>query len=502
MAKKTQNWLLRAALIYLIATAMEPAHANQIASKMDTKPIDVGNQLQLFVDDALIESMSGTSLVLQEPIPREVALRFNEPWETQSETYSTVFKDGSLYRMYYTCQNEQKVDITCYAESKDGVKWVKPTLGLFKFRGSYKNNIVWTVDDKVSVANVPLKRKYLFNRLQASQKSIIFAGCNFAPFKDTNPNTRKDELYKAIDGAPPIGLGSPDGIHWHILQEKALMTGDAYDSLNTVLWNPEIKKYVAYVRSFTVPGDFRAIARRISSNFHIWEKGKLIDTGEAPIEHLYTNGITPYFRSPSLLIGLAMRFVGDRKLIEDFPYLGISEAVFMSSRDGIHFDRRFMEAFIRPGIDRENWTWGSIMPTWGIVPTSDEEMSIYYAEHAGRETDQLRRASLRTDGFVSVHADYWGGEMTTKPLVFSGSQLIINAATSVVGNIRVEVLDVSGKPIREFPILKSSPFYGDSINHAVSWKGSNANLKALEGQPVRLRFVMRDADLYSFRFGS
>ena len=34
-------------------------------------------------------------------------------------------------------------DLTCYAESDDGLTWTKPNLGLFEFNGNPNNNIVW-----------------------------------------------------------------------------------------------------------------------------------------------------------------------------------------------------------------------------------------------------------------------------------------------------------------------------------------------------------------------
>ena len=33
-------------------------------------------------------------------------------------------------------------ELTCYAESKDGVQWIKPKLAQFEFDGSKENNIV------------------------------------------------------------------------------------------------------------------------------------------------------------------------------------------------------------------------------------------------------------------------------------------------------------------------------------------------------------------------
>jgi len=48
-------------------------------------------------------------------------------------------------------------------------------------------------------------------------------------------------------------------------------------------------------------------------------------------------------------------------------------------------------------------------------------------------------------------------------------------------------------------VSAQAPFSGGEIERVVSWKG-NSNLSKLAGTPVRLRFVIKDGDLYSIRF--
>lgn len=467
--------------------------------------LNIGTRLQLFVDDALIQSMSGATLLLHHPIPEDIALKFDAPWEGDTSGFVTVFQDNELYRMYYRCSDGTRgQSATCYAESKDGIHWSRPNLGLYVFHGITKNNIVW-IDKNESVSHfIRYSGRHAF-RSGIKNNSVIQAditnyhnkAINFAPFKDTNPNADKNEIYKALDGIPPRGLGSPDGINWHLLQTNPIMQGEAYDSLNTALWDPRIRKYVAYVRK--MKNEIRAIARRTSTNFRSWSPSTFIEDDDAPIEHLYTNGITMYFRAPDIFLGFPARIVPNRAL-QDYPTDGIMDTLFMSSRDNLHWYRTFNEAFIRPGIDPTNWNHGSMMLATGVVSTGSGELSIYYIEHAGSSKNLLRRGSLRTDGFVSVHAPYRGGEIVTKPLVFSGSNMFINAATSAAGSIQVEILDSSSKPIDGFALSRASTFYGDKIDQSVTWQG--ASVKALMGCPVRLRFLLKDADLYSFRFGS
>jgi len=124
--------------------------------------MDIGSRLELFVDDWLIERMSGLTLELHRPTPREVAISFDAPWEGECSAYVTVMKDDDRYHMYYRGCHEKGPEVTCYAESNDGITWTKPSLRLHEFKGSKDNNIIWTGPGTH----------------------------DFAPFKDTNPVAR------------------------------------------------------------------------------------------------------------------------------------------------------------------------------------------------------------------------------------------------------------------------------------------------------------------------
>jgi len=111
----------------------------------------------------------------------------------------------------------------------------------------------------------------------------------------------------------------------------------------------------------------------------------------------------------------------------------------------------------------------------------------------------LRRYAIRTDGFVSVHAGYDGGEALTRPFVFDGKKFVINYASSAFGSLRVEIQDAGGKALEGYRLDQCPLIYGDEIEHTVTWDGGS-DVARLSGDPVRLRFVMRDADLYSLQF--
>jgi len=458
------------------------------------QPHRIGSRLELFVDDWLIDTRTGTRLELHRPVRREVVFRFDAPWEGAYSAYVTVMKDGDSFRMYYRGGGDLSREYTCMAESTDGIRWTRPSLGLFEFNGSKDNNIIWT-----------------------GEKKAYWESHNFSPFKDDRPGVDASQRYKAVTmGRQAVGsetqrvllaFVSPDGVRWRRLQDEPIITEGSFDSHNVAFWDAEQGCYVCYLRQ-SREGK-RSIRRATSKDFIHWAAPEWLDFGDTPLEQFYTNGIAPYFRAPHIYLGFPMRFVPERTHVglEQRKTDGLSDAVFMSSRHGLHWDRRFMEAFIRPGPNASNWggAHGNNTPAWGMIQTADTEISLYVCEDYGNYPEGrdkvpcLRRATIRTDGFVSVSAGYGGGEMLTKPLVFSGRTLVINYATSAVGSVRVEILDEAMKPVPGFALGDSDEIYGDEIARTVSWKG-NIDVSELTGKPVRLRFAMKDADLYALRF--
>ena len=165
----------------------------------------------------------------------------------------------------------------------------------------------------------------------------------------------------------------------------------------------------------------------------------------------------------------------------------------------MHWDRRFLEAFIRPGLDPLKWTDRSNHTSIGLVPTGPNEMSVYSLEYFRLPEPQVRRYAMRTDGVASINAPYAGGQFTTKPLLFRGNRLLINASTSAAGGVRVEILDAVGRAIDRFTGDNVIEFFGDSVEQEVRWD-QGPDVSSLAGKPIRLRFLIKDADLFSFRF--
>jgi len=323
-------------------------------------------------------------------------------------------------------------------------------------------------------------------------------------------------------------FGSADGIVWKLLGEEPLITDGAFDSQNVGFWSEAEGQYVAYYRTFstregieedrrghtTSATNLRRIKRATSADFRRWDPGVVMDyrTGEAPapVEEFYINQTRPYFRAPHIYVALPARFMNQRPAITaaEADALGVhatqrnacSDACFMTTRPGnTYYDRTFMEAFVKPRIGASHWSARCNYPVDGVVQTGPDEMSLYVDEHYAQPRNQVRRYSLRLDGFASLRAPHAGGELLTRPLIFRGRTLELNYATSAAGSLRVGIRGADNQPLPGFKLREAVDIFGNRIAGHATWK-RGTDVGELAGRPVRLRFVMADADLFSFRF--
>jgi hypothetical protein len=142
-----------------------------------------------------------------------------------------------------------------------------------------------------------------------------------------------------------------------------------------------------------------------------------------------------------------------------------------------------------------------MVQTASPIEDAPDVISLYATESYWEGTSTaFRRYTMRIDGFVSASAPMAGGEVVTKPLIFEGGNLALNLETSGAGSVQVEVQEPDGTPIPGFRLADCPEIYGDHLRFVVRWGQTGGDLRELEGRPVRLRFVLRDADLYSYQF--
>ena len=511
---------------------------------MSAQPIDVGENLQLPWDDSLVDvERTDAPALLHAPEFRGTVMTFDAPWEGDGVGTGTIIEDNGLYRLYYLAWQmdhapeskwKQKGYRICYAESRDGINWTRPDLGIAEFEGSKHNNLLFGTNDLVT-------------------GSIGF-------FRDTNPSCPPDERYKMIavwckpgdtdsSQTPFYAFYSGDGIHFRpgskiydrIKKEDNRREKDVlleYDTHNCAFWDAPRGVYRIYTRGwhpidrtkrrydgrFWAADQIRDIRQFSSASFSGWQYPEEVSFGEGAEDcEMYTNEAIPYFRAPDVILGFPTRYTERREWnrdVEKLPNrdyrayrmhkgeqwnyrygLAVTDGLFMMSRDGKTF-KRWNEAFLRPGPERRtNWVYGDCYAFNGLVVTPSplggaDEISIYYPEgHWSGDATRLHRYAVRLDGFVSRHAPYETKRLVTKELVFAGNSLHVNFATAARGFVRAVIRDDAGAE------LASLPAFGDSVDRILTFP-SDADLGAFAGKPVTVTFELCDADLYSFRFAA
>ena len=419
--------------------------------------------------------------------------------------------------MYYQPWYEKKnTTCVCVLNSHDGLNWFRPHLDLFEGHEISENNIVI---------------------------EHVKDGCFV--FYDTNPACPAKEKYKAIgladtvqpDGKTKASLccyTSPDGYHFSL--SHSMTRYGTFDSLNTAFWDGE--KYVCYLRSLHNSSEavrqstleFNEIYRQIkdwkqvirdirvmySQDFKSWTVPEPIRFEDGHDLPLYTNNIQKYDRAP-VYIGFPVRYC-ERPVwtanMEQMPSYEIkrnatlrieprtgrvsTDCIFICSHDGKNW-YRYGEAFLTPGYEEEhNWIYGDCYLAYNMIDSGSEYYSLYTIDrHFSFGCPRpLNRYEIRKDGFACTMA---GGEeavLVTKPILFSGESLHLNFSTSAYGYIYVSILDQAGEKVLAD---ESVEVFGDNIDRKVIFR-KDFTLSSLVHTPVRLKFRMRDAKLFSMQF--
>lgn len=441
----------------------------------------------------------------------------DRPWETAAGTFVTILRDDDKYRMYYQVwkgypDGEEGLDV-CYAESTDGINWIRPSLGLHEFEGSRDNNLLLT-----GICD------------------------NFYVMKDENPACLPEHRYKAVmeggfvkdnPGNQPskklICMTSPDGIHFE--KYSVISTGYGYDSQNTLHWNFNTGKYYCYFREVRERGfdinpewnekKVRGIRVMESTDFANWSEPASIDLMGGEDYPMYTNCISAYPYDTRYYIGFPTRYVERKEWNKNYDRLcggewrkeryaqnkryalAVTDCVFMSSRDNKSW-YRFDEAAVEIGPEvYTNWVYGSCyLAGGGVLETPSRfegepnELSIYVRDrrHDDPMAGVITRYAYRMDGFASYKAPYAAKTLRTKPFTFEGESLFMNFKTSARGSIYLSILDELGNAIEGYSTCE---LFGDSINRAVDF---DRPLAELQGKRVIFNFTMSDAEIFSLKF--
>ncbi len=461
--------------------------------RADDTPIRIGSGKQLFFDHRFIADSKNVSIVMNRPVKAGQVLVADRPWEDfRLTSYFTVLQDGDLCRMYYSCFSKDqwhtpdawdKHAYLCYAESKDGITWTKPDLGIVEFDGSKANNIL--------------------------MRSIVDGTVFVDP---TAPPARRYKLLHTVgphEGGLRVSYAS-DGLHF--TTPKAVSPW-CPDSQQVAFWDPDRKAYTAFLRKNTRRG--RSVGRIEIKDIEAPWSGESATVFEAdaqdpPDVDFYNNACVKYpWADDAYFIFPAAYHHFPPEMGND----GLLDVSAAASRDGIHWLRPDRGPYVTTGEATE-WDAQFVMMGVGMVRRGNVIYQYYNGvdlSHGGtrRMTDeerskwrrwsQMGRVVQRVDGFFSADAAYEGGWLVTPPVVFSGSRLVLNVNTSSAGHARVGVIDAGGKVAAGFSVAECDRILANNVAHVVTWRGKS-DVSRLADKPVRLRFEMRSAKLYAFQF--
>ena len=441
------------------------------------RPTDTGSNRQLFIDDHDIAAASGLTRVVHSGRKRgEPVMVAERPWEDTLLLGGSVRKEGDLYRMWYESYSKETQYINLYAESRDGIAWRKPSLGLFDdFDGGLDNNIY--------LNRVPM-RSPVRSPLMVSQDH------NQNVLHTPHLGSGKTYTMLAYEYSQP-GYGpydgyylaySDDGIHWTDGPHEPVIPGHAdvgwftFDDRDD-LFRGIVKPYL------NVRGHLRrSVMWTESADALAWSMPRpaLIpdeaddDWGKGdPDRYTQFYGM-PIFRYGPVLLGFVLDFRCTDGIVSTEGHMDVQ---LVTSRDGRTWERTGDRTPVLALGGEGDWDRGMV-DIGNSFLEDGLELKAYYsgsnATHGGTTLDDsqvagaIGLATWGRDRLSGLRAGPSVGELHTKPKTI-GPQVHLNANASE-GSVAAG-LYVDGNPVPGMDFSDCVPLTEDTLDHVVRWRG-------------------------------
>ncbi|MBN1422043.1 MAG: hypothetical protein JXP34_24940 [Planctomycetes bacterium] len=467
-------------------------------------PVRLRGEWQLFVDDGVVAARERLRRRVRQPRKHDAnpLLVPDKPWEG-----SALLANGAILRhpttnelwMYYVSWGEDlrrqgRMDIArapkLLATSVDGLAWQKPALPL-SHRGWSETNVVLAEDGEGERAGF------------------------FHDPRDPDPARRWKAAQFVTSPTGEAGVGayfSREGLRW-TRYPRRVMPGWAGETPaqgplpgvrdgTIATWDPRLQRYVAWAQVFSRDDGVRcAWAMAESEDFIDWSLPReIIRPDEHDGEGHEFHGLSAWPHE-SLWLGL-LRVFHARE--------GTSSFQLISSRDGRHWERVADRAPFLAWGDAGSYDAGYLtefasppipVPAGSVRGQRHEELWFYYGATRRPRTHRpfeggISLARLRKDGFVALEAGEDEGWVLTRPFEVEGGRLSVNVDASQ-GELRAEICDADGKPIEGFRREQCVPLWEDGVDLGIAWSDA-VSLDPLRGRLVRLKVILRNADLYAF----
>ncbi len=436
---------------------------------------------QLFIDDHVVAEKRNVQRRYHafRKDPRSPLIVVDKPWEANVVNGCTVLpgEDGNGFRMYYYCwtpKDDASRSYMCYATSEDGITWVKPDLGLHTWKGD-----------------------------GTTHNNITPNGC--AAVIPTPWETDPLKKYHGVGGQYHARV-SPDGIRWTPLSEEKIVSGG---DTSHFYWDARTEKFRCNVKVVTEVSGLRRRCVGFSETTDLTrypplrmvmapddQDDRWCKPGSVERTHFYA---CPVFNYETMYLGFLQIY---RAEDPEGYFHGPLWLELVSSRDGVHWLRE--EGDRPPLLDIgkfRTFDFGMVISPPPLAV--GDEIWIYYSGYDDLHDllpyhSAIGLAKLRKDGFASLDADEAPGEMVTRALADVEGTLLVNCDARR-GSVKVEVLDDQMRVIPGYGREACAALSGREVRQAVAW-GEKRTLPTDRG-PVRLRFLLEHAQLYSFMAG-
>ncbi len=474
--------LLLLALVLMLAS-MARSHA--VPAQTDDLLAGKPPFRRLFLDAMVTEQSQGLTRVFHsaEKYAGNPIIPKDKPWEGWGPyQYGTVTWDASKLRMWYQCIGGDRGGYVCYAESHDGIHWTKPDLGIYDLDGSKANNIVQE-NDQFHIPSV----------MKLSDGRWVMYGFG-----------------RMEKSAGPHMAFSPDGLRWTLrdgdpkLFESSDVTNHFYD--------PYRERYVCTYK--TPNRRHRAVGIVLSEDGLTWRKpmdGAVFGADDLDPDDTQVYGM-PVFPYQGMYIGLPWiyhaRFIKYGVYVPDRMYEAQKgspctvDAQMAWSWNLIQWNRTpDRKPFIALG---PKGSFDSEMIYTARAPVLVDDKLYFYYGGFDKKHDVYKDvhgaiglATLRLDGFCSMHAGTQEGWLISRREVFRTPRVTVNAKCAPGGYLVAELLDRNDKVIPGFSRAECSPFKGNSVRHELAWRTKQFPGKYADSDK-KIRFILKNADLYSY----
>lgn len=448
-------------------------------------------------------------------------------WELGGKiSIGSIVFDNGIYKAWGSCKAGN-----CYLESKDGIKWERPKLGLVEYEGSRDNNLIPSAPPG-RVFIDPNSKNERYKCVFEQSDKITYEG--FKEYIKRYPSDWSPNSIRKVDGKPIIvslgGAVSSDGFRWITLDEPILM--EHCDTDNIGYYNSQIQKYTAYVRTWNAlirapnqpikettldtwfPASRRSIAISVTDDFRHFRKSSMIlEPGPEmpPSDDIYTNCFTWIPGSPELFLMFPALF---------HRFNDTTSIACASSSDGInwHWIPEGMNLIDTASFGE--WNGGCIFAFPPLMELGDGSFALRFS--ANDVPHKYPRGILKSETGIAIwpHGRIFvleapeKGEFATVAFVPNGNKLFINARTKRAGSIRVAVnrglrdseftmehdwYKIMGKAISDREFENSIPIIGDHVRTQVRWNNAD-DLGVKSDEPVVLIFKLEQAEIFALEF--